>query len=300
MLPQAAVSSGEGAAEIGSETQRLRRAIRAAARNRLTLAGAVIAALFLAAAALGPYITPHNPTYVNLNLRLLPPGPGHLLGTDELGRDILSRILAGARGALEVAVLVLAIAAGIGLAVGAAAALGSRWLDDLLMRVTDMFLAFPALVLAMAVAAALGPSLTHAMLAMAVVWWPWYARLVRGQVLSLKERGYVEAAQALGATWPVILWRHMLPNMMDALVVQLTMDVGNVILTAASLAFVGLGAQPPAPDWGLMVASGRLYALGQWWVPTFPGLAILVVVLAFNLLGDGLRDVLDPTLQGTD
>ncbi len=267
-------------------------------RNRLSLAGGVLALLFLLLAFIGPYIAPFNPTLVELPLRFLPPGAGgHLLGTDELGRDILSRLLAGDRYALEVAVLVLGIALFLGFLVGAAAGLGSRWLDDTLMRVTDMFLAFPPLVLAMAVAAALGPSLLHAMLAMAIVWWPVYARLVRGQLLILRHADYVEAALASGASRLRVLMRHVVPNMLDPILVQLTMDVGNAILTAASLAFVGLGAQPPSPDWGLMVATGRLYVLEQWWIVTFPGLAILFVVLAFNLLGDGLRDVLDPTLQ---
>ncbi len=275
-----------------------RNILRPLLRNPLTLAGGVLAVLFLLLALIGPLLAPDNPTLVDLPHRFLAPGvQGHLLGTDELGRDILSRILAGDRYALEVAVLVLGIALLVGFVVGAAAGLGSRWLDDTLMRVTDMFLAFPPLVLAMAVAAALGPSLMHAMLAMAMVWWPIYARLVRGQLLILKHADYAEAALASGASRLRVLVRHMVPNMLDPILVQVTMDVGNTILTAASLAFVGLGAQPPSPDWGLMVATGRLYVLQQWWIVTFPGLAILLVVLSFNLLGDGLRDALDPTLQ---
>ncbi len=284
--------------EATEPAPRKRSILRPLIRNRLSLGGGVLAALFLVFAAIGPYLAPFNPTLVQLQNRFLPPGAqGHVLGTDELGRDILSRLLAGDRYALEVAVLVLGIALAVGFLVGAAAGLGSRWLDDTLMRVTDMFLAFPPLVLAMAVAAALGPSLVHAMLAMAVVWWPVYARLIRGQLLILRHADYVEAALASGAPRLRVLLRHIVPNMLDPILVQLTMDVGNAILTAASLAFVGLGAQPPSPDWGLMVATGRLYVLQQWWIVTFPGLAILVVVLAFNLLGDGLRDVLDPTLQ---
>jgi len=286
---------GPAESELGAPKRNI---LRPLVHNRLTLAGGVLALVFLLLALIGPYIAPYDPTLVDLPHRFLGPGvQGHVLGTDELGRDILSRILAGDRFALEVAVLVLGIALLVGFVIGALAGLGNRWLDDTLMRVTDMFLAFPPLVLAMAVAAALGPSLMHAMLAMAIVWWPIYARLVRGQLLILRHADYAEAAHAAGATRLRVLVRHIVPNMLDPIVVQLTMDIGNAILTAASLAFVGLGAQPPSPDWGLMVASGRLYALDQWWIVTFPGLAILLVVLAFNLVGDGLRDAFDPTLQ---
>lgn len=284
-------------AKIGSKTT-TSRTVRLLTANRLTLVGAVLAGIFVLTAVIGPYLAPDPPTLVDLPHRFLAPGvAGHLLGTDELGRDIWSRLLVGSRSALEVAALVLAIAVSVGTLVGTAAALGSRAMDDFLMRLTDMFLAFPPLILAMALATALGPDLFHAMLAMAVVWWPVYARLIRGQLLSLRETAYVEAARAQGATAWRLVWRHLLPNALDSIVVQISMDVGNTILTAASLAFVGLGAQPPAPDWGLMVSSGRLYMLNEWWIATFPGLAILVTVLAFNLLGDGIRDALDPALR---
>ncbi|MDI3317254.1 MAG: ABC transporter permease [Bacillota bacterium] len=246
--------------------------------------------LALAAGVLAPY----GPTEQDLAVRLAPPGPAHLLGTDSLGRDILSRILFGARIDLVIAVTVVAATALVGSAVGLLAGYAGGWVDEVLMRVTDMFLAFPSLILAMAIAAVLGPSLPNTLVAIAAVSWPAYARLMRGQVLALREALYVEAARSLGASPGRIVLRHLLPNALGPVLVQATLDMGGVIVTAAGLSFIGFGAQPPTPEWGLMVSDGRRTIMEQWWVATFPGLAILLLVLGFNLVGDGLRDVLDP------
>jgi peptide/nickel transport system permease protein len=231
--------------------------------------------------------------------RFQPPGPRHWFGTDDVGRDMFSRVLYGAQISIVAAATVLAIALSIGVTVGATAGAGGRWTDNLIMRVTDIFLAFPSLVLAMAVSAALGRSLTASMIAVGLVVWAEYARLVRGLFLSLRENTYVVAARSIGATQPRIILRHLLPNAMSPILVRATMDVGYAILTTASLSFVGLGAQPPTPEWGAMVTAGRTYLLVQWWYATFPGLAIFVTVLGFVLLGDALRDWLDPGLRGT-
>lgn len=273
--------------------------LRRLLRNPLSLLGLVIVALLVVSALAAPFLAPRDPVRVDLTHRLLPPGPGHWMGTDDYGRDILSRILWGSRISLEICTVVVAAAALTGSFVGAVAGSVGGWGDEILMRVTDMFLAFPALVLAMVVAAVLGPSLGHTMAAIAVVWWPWYARLMRGEILRLRSLEFVEAARAVGASpWRVLL-RHLFPNALGPVVVNATMDLGYVLLTAASLSFIGLGAQPPSPEWGAMITLGRQYVLsGQWWMITFPGLAIVVTVLGFNLIGDGLRDVLDPRLRG--
>jgi len=216
------------------------------------------------------------------------------LGADQLGRDVLSRIIVGSSIALRVPMIVVILAVAVGAPLGALAGYVGGWLDNLIMRLTDLFLAFPSLLLAVAIVAALGPSLTNAMIAIAISWWPWYARLVRGVTLSLRERYFVEAARSIGVPNRTIILRHILPNCVTPILVQATIDFGTVILAEGSLAFIGLGTQPPAPDWGLMVSQGRSYILNQWWISTFPGLAIFVSVLAFNLLGDTLRDILDP------
>jgi peptide/nickel transport system permease protein len=206
----------------------------------------------------------------------------------------LSRIIVGSSIALRVPMIVVILAVAVGAPLGALAGYVGGWLDNLIMRLTDLFLAFPSLLLAVAIVAALGPSLTNAMIAIAISWWPWYARLVRGVTLSLRERYFVEAARSIGVSNRTIVLRHILPNCVTPILVQATIDFGTVILAEGSLAFIGLGTQPPAPDWGLMVSQGRSYILDQWWISTFPGLAIFISVLAFNLLGDTLRDILDP------
>ena len=252
----------------------------------------VIAAVLVAVFA--PFIAPYDPIALALDHRLQAPGDLHWFGTDENGRDILSRVIFGARYSLFAAFGILTLAAFAGSLIGLAAGLFGGWLDELLMRITDMFLAVPALVLAMALTAALGPSLFNAVIATALVWWPWYARLIRGQTLQIKQEAFVEAAVIAGASRFRIAWHHILRNCLSPLIVQISLDMGYAILTLAGLSFVGLGAQPPAPEWGSMVSVGRDYFLDDWWMVTFPGLAIFVTVMAFNLLGDGIQEALSP------
>jgi peptide/nickel transport system permease protein len=286
---------GEEVATLAPNPRRRGRWLKLLRRDPLTLAGLLIVTLLVAAALVGPLLVRFNPILIDPATRLLPPGPEHLLGTDALGRDILSRIVYGARLSLLVAVLVTAISGLVGLLVGAVAAYAGRWVDEVLMRVTDIFLSFPWLLLAMAVAMAAGPSLWNGMLALSFVWWPGYARVLRSQVLVTKSMGYVEAAKAVGLSSSRILLRHIIPNSLGPYVVLLTVGAGRIILAMASLSFIGLGAQPPMPEWGVMVSDGRRFLFDAWWMVTFPGLAVLLACVGFNLLGDGLRDVLDPT-----
>lgn len=266
-------------------------------RSPLVVFGLVVVSIVVILAIFAPYIAPYNPTEINFGAVTAPPSYAHILGTDDMGRDIVSRIIYGSRIDLLVGFLTILGAVVIGLPIGAIAAYRGGWTDETIMRITDMFLSFPSLILAMALAAALGPGLMHAMEAMLITWWPWYTRLIRGQVLSVKENTYVEAAKALGANDLWIILRHILPNCLSPVIVQGTMDIGNAILTAASLSFIGLGAQPPLPEWGAMITIGRNYIQQYWWMATFPGLAILLTVIGFNLFGDGLRDSLDPRLR---
>ena len=224
---------------------------------------------------------------------LKPPSAAHWFGTDQVGRDILSRVIYGTRISPLIAVFVLLIASAIGIPLGIAAGYFGGWLDDVIMRGTDIFLAFPALLLALAFASVLPPSLTTVTIAISITWWPWYTRLIRGQAASVAGRPYIESCQALGIRRWRIIFRHVLPNSITPLLVQISLDVGGVILTASALSFLGLGAQDPTPDWGLMVSEGQQYFTTNWWVVTFPGLAILLTAFAFNMLGDGLRDALD-------
>jgi peptide/nickel transport system permease protein len=267
-------------------------------RSPLTVAGLVLITLFALAAIFAPLLAPADPLHQALSTRLKPPTAAHWLGTDALGRDLLSRIIFGARISLLVGVVVVGLAGSLGTLVGLVAGYSGGWLDESLMRLTDVFFAFPALILAMAISGALGPSLTNAMIAIAVVSWPVYARLVRAQVLSLRERDYVEAARSLGASTPRIIWQHILPNTLAPLLVQASFDMGGAILAAAGLSFIGFGTQPPTPEWGVMISDGRNYISTQPWLSLFPGLAILFTVAAFNLIGDGLRDAFDPRLHG--
>jgi peptide/nickel transport system permease protein len=265
--------------------------------NELTYAGGALIALLLVVAALAPVLAPFDPEKLSLTQRLRPPGADHVFGTDEFGRDLFSRVLFGARISLQVAATVIVIAATLGISLGATSAYrGGRW-EEAVMRVADVFMAFPDLVLAMALSAALGASLTSAIIAVSIVWWPTYARLMRGQVLSLKHQPFVEAARAVGASELRIVIRHLVPNALSPLVVRVTTDIGYAILYTASLGFIGLGAQEPTPEWGRMIATGRFYLLDQWWYPTVPGIAIFLAVLGFTWLGDGLRDALDPRLR---
>lgn len=263
-------------------------------QSPLNLAGVVLIAVFLFLVAFGSLLAPHDPVQPNVAVKLQPPSSTYWFGTDELGRDILSRVMSGAKYSLGVAFIILSIAVLVGTFVGLIAGYAGGIVDELLMRVTDLFLAFPALVLAMAIAATLGRTLENTVIALTVVYWPWYARLVRGQVLWLKEREFVEAARAIGASPLRILGRHILPNTLAVVIVQLTLDVGYAVLATAGLSFIGLGAQPPTPEWGTMIAGARTFFREAWWYITFPGLALTLTVLGFNLLGDGLRDFLDP------
>ncbi len=266
-------------------------------RNPLAAAGFIYVLALLAVAVLGSIIAPYPDDAagaIHLARRLSPPNSRFRLGTDDAGRDILSRLILGVRLSALTGFAVVAVAAGIGTVIGLVSGFAGRWIDEILMRVTDAFLAIPSLVLALAVAASLGPSLRNALLAIAIVWWPWYARLVRAQVLTVRRREFVEAARAVGASTIRILIRHILPNTSGPILVQASLDLGYVILTAASLGFLGIGAQPPAAEWGLMVSQGREYFPHWWWLATFPGLAIFSAVLGFNLVGDGLRDLFDP------
>ena len=277
--------------------RRLRYTLRVILRDRLALFSVLVILALIILALVGPWIAPYPDQgrgRTNVPDRFEPPSAEYWLGTDQLGRDILSRIIIGCRIALVVPSIVVAVAVAIGAPLGALAGYMGGWLDNLIMRLTDLFLAFPSLLLAVAIVAALGPSLTNAMLAIAISWWPWYTRLVRGVTISLRGRYFVEAARSIGVSNRTIILRHILPNCVTPILVQATVDFGTVILAEASLAFIGLGTQPPAPDWGLMVSQGRSYILEQWWISTFPGLAIFISVLAFNLLGDTLRDILDP------
>ena len=263
--------------------------------NRLALVGMLIIIGLLVVAAFADVLAPYSPTIGDLkNARLLAPSAAHWFGTDDLGRDIYSRIVYGARWTLYVVILVAVIAAPIGLLVGTIAGYAGGWTDTILMRITDIFLAFPKLVLALAFVAALGPGIENAVLAIAITSWPPYARIARAETLTVRNSDYIKAVQLMGASPFRIVLRHIMPLCISSLIIRVTLDMAGIILTAAGLGFLGLGAQPPLPEWGAMIASGRRFILDQWWVAAAPGAAILIVSLGFNLLGDGLRDALDP------
>ncbi|MBL9075491.1 nickel transporter permease [Tabrizicola sp.] len=264
-------------------------------RNRLAMAGLVIVGLLLVVALLAPWIAPHDPFVQNLGNRLKPPGtPGYLLGTDDFGRDILSRIIHGARITLYIIALVAVTAPVLGLLVGTVSGYFGGWIDAVLMRLTDIFLAFPRLILALALVAVLGPGIENAVLAIALTAWPPYARIARAETLTVRNSDYIAAIRLQGASAPRIIAGHVVPMCLPSVIIRVTLDMAGVILIAAGLGFLGLGVQPPLPEWGLMISSGRKFLFEQWWVATMPGLAIFIVSLGFNLLGDGLRDVLDP------
>ncbi|WP_192365292.1 nickel transporter permease [Mesorhizobium mediterraneum] len=263
--------------------------------NRLAFLGLLIIIALLVVAALADVLAPYSPTFGDLKgSRLLAPSAEHWFGTDDLGRDILSRVIFGSRWTLYVVILVAVIAAPIGLLVGTVAGYAGGWIDAILMRITDIFLAFPKLILALAFVAALGPGIENAVLAIAITSWPPYARIARAETLTVRNSDYIKAVQLMGASPFRIVLRHIMPLCISSLIVRVTLDMAGIILTAAGLGFLGLGAQPPLPEWGAMIASGRRFVLDQWWVAGAPGFAILVVSLGFNLLGDGLRDALDP------
>ena len=267
-------------------------------RNPAAMAGLAVAVLLVGAAILAPVIAPLDPAAQDLAHRLAPAGPVHWLGTDELGRDIYSRVIYGGRITLGMVVAVVVLVAPLGLAVGCVAGYAGGMWDKLLMRVTDIFLAFPRLILALAFVAALRPGIPSAVAAIALTAWPPYARLARAETIGYRGADFIAAARLTGASAGRIVLRHIAPLCLPSLIVRMTLDMSAIILTAAALGFLGMGAQPPSPEWGAMVASGRRFILDQWWVPTAPGAAIFLASLAFNLLGDGLRDVLDPKHGG--
>jgi peptide/nickel transport system permease protein len=264
-------------------------------RNRLAMAGLVIVGILLLVALFAPLIAPHDPLAQDLTRRLLPPGtPGNILGTDDFGRDILSRIIHGARITLYIIALVAITAPVLGLLIGTVAGYFGGWVDATLMRLTDIFLAFPRLILALALVAVLGPGIENAVLAIALTAWPPYARVARAETLTVRSSDYIAAIRLQGASAPRIIAGHVVPMCLPSVIIRVTLDMAGVILIAAGLGFLGLGVLPPTPEWGLMISTGRKYLFEQWWVATMPGLAIFIVSLGFNLLGDGLRDVLDP------
>jgi peptide/nickel transport system permease protein len=262
-----------------------------------SMLGLALVLLFLILAIFGPALAPYpedTTGAVNLSQRLLSPSLAHPFGTDEMGADILSRIIVGARTSLWIGLIITGVGAGIGVPLGIIAGYHGGITRAVIMRVTDLFLSVPGLALALTIVAALGPGITNCVIALSLVWWPGYVRLVESKTLSVKEELYVESARALGASTPWILRRHILPNCLTPIIVKASMDMGMAILSAASLGFIGLGAKPPLPEWGSMISVARTYMPDWWWYSLFPGLAIFLTVLGFNLLGDGLRDILDP------
>jgi len=262
--------------------------------NKLALTGLLVIALLIVTAALAPLLGGSAAFDQDLAQRLRPPSAAHWFGTDDLGRDIFARVVAGSRVTLLIIALVAVTVGPIGLLIGTVAGYAGGVVDMVLMRITDIFMAFPRLILALAFVAALKPGIENAVLAISITSWPPYARVARAETITLRDSEFIMAAKLQGASMARILWRHIVPLCLSSVIVRLTLDMAGVILTAAGLGFLGLGAQPPTPEWGAMVAAGRGFIIDQWWVATIPGAAIFMVSLGFNLLGDGLRDVLDP------
>ncbi len=302
MAVETGVAAGD--ANVLTFRDRLRRGLQSSRvfvrllfRNRLTGAAFVVIALLVGVAALAPVLAPYPDAgrgVANMAEKLLPPSAQHWFGTDEMGRDILSRILFGAQISLVISTITIALAMVIAVPLGVVSGYYGGIVDEILMRVTDVFLSFPPLLIAIVVASFMGPSLKNAVIAIVIAWWPWYARVIRAQVMAMKERPFVSAARCIGTSDWRIMFSHILPNSIAPVIIQASMDMGSVLITAASLSFIGLGAQAPQPEWGLIVSTARTYILDSWWYSLFPGLAIFVTVLAFNLIGDGLREVLDP------
>lgn len=262
--------------------------------NPLALGGLIVVAVLVVISALAPLLSTHDPIAQDLAFALKPPSLANWFGTDEFGRDVYSRLVYGARTTLYISILVTVIVAPIGFVIGATAGYLGGWVDTILMRITDIFLSFPSLVLALAFSAALGPGIENAVIAIALTVWPPIARLARAETLTFRHADFVVAAELQGAGMGRVLLHHIVPLCAPSIIIRLTLNMSSIILTAAGLGFLGLGAQPPMPEWGAMAASGRQYLLDAWWLTTVPGIAILVVSLAFNLLGDGLRDIMDP------
>jgi peptide/nickel transport system permease protein len=291
-----AIAAATAPASIGRGVVRGVRAVVGPRPAVLDTIALVLVVGLLVAVVAGPWLAPHDPYRADPTQALLPPGSGHLLGTDDAGRDILSRLLVGARTTLVAAVGVVVLSTLVGVVVAAVAAAGPRWLDETLMRAVDIFLAFPSIVLALGIAAALGPSLSSVVIAMVVAMWPATTRLVRNVMRETMSGQYVEAARLTGMSTPRLMARHVLPNSLDSVYVQLGLDISGAVVLIAGLAFLGVGAPPPSADWGSMVAAGREYVTTAWWVSLFPGLAITLAAVAFGLLGDALRARLDPTV----
>jgi len=276
------------------EAGEIQRSIQLIRRSFLAKIGIAIISFILIVAIFAPVIAPNSPTDTNLIDRLKPPSPTHPFGTDHVGRDILSRIIFGSRISLRIGVIVVSLGLTIGTVLGLIGGYAGGTTDAVIMRIADMFLSFPPLILAMALAASLGPNIENVILALAIIWWPRYARLARSKAISLREDDFVMAAHSVGASALHIIRRHIFPNSISPLLIQASLELGSVILLAATLSFIGFGAQPPTPEWGAMASSGREYIRMAWWYPTFPGLAIFMTVIGFNLLGDAIRDILDP------
>ena len=266
-------------------------------RNPLSAAALIVILILVLSAVFAPLLVPYPQDIANeahISEKLLPPSSAHWFGTDELGRDVFSRVVYGGRISLTAALLAVGLALVIGIPLGAIAGAYGGKIDNVIMRITDVFLSFPPLLLAIALVAVMGKGLVNACLATVISWWPWYTRLVRGQAISVKERVFIQAAETIGTPkWKIIL-KHILPNCLSPVIVQASMDIGGIILTVAGLSFLGLGASAPTPEWGLMISTGRTYFPDMWWYCIFPGIAIFITVLCFNLLGDALREIMDP------
>lgn len=266
-------------------------------KNILTRAAFIVLVTLVLIALFAPYIVPH-PEHLFIGNdpanSLKPPSWTNLFGTDEIGRDLFSRVVYGTRISISAALVAVTCAFIIGSTLGAIAGSVGRWVDEIIMRITDIFLSFPPLLLSIAIAALMGPSLTNAKIAIIIAWWPWYTRLVRGQAISIKEKQFVKAAEAIGTSRFKIIFKHIIPNCISPVIIQASMDMGAVVLSLAGLSFLGLGAQAPTPEWGLMINTSRNYFMTAPWYSLFPGLAIFITVLTFNLLGDGFREILDP------
>ncbi len=263
-------------------------------RNPLAMVGAAIVLLLILCAIFAPLLASQSPTAQSLGERLLPPSGEHWMGTDELGRDIWSRVIYGSQITLLIVILVAVLSAPVGLIVGAVAGYFGGWVDRVLMGITDIFLSMPKLILALAFVAALGPGIENAIIAIAIASWPAYARIARAEALVIRRAEFIAAVELQGASPWRIIWGHVLPLCTSSMIIRVTLDMAGIILTAAGLGFIGLGAQPPMPEWGAMISAGRSFILDQWWVATMPGFAIVIVSLGFCFLGDGLRDALDP------
>lgn len=284
-------------ADHASQLTDLRRGLYRFTRNRLSLIGLTIVVILLMIALTAPLWVPYPDDVtgtVNMSNRLKPPSAEHLFGTDDAGRDVFSRTIMATRISFEVGVIILVVAISIGVVLGAVAGYYGGWVNQVIMRCTDIMLTFPGIFLALAISAALGRGVINAMLALSVTWWPGYCRLVEAQMLKMRQEDFVLGAQSIGASNIRVIFRHILPNLLTPIIVKASMDFGFAVLSLASLGFIGVGVLPPEPDWGSMIAQGRRFIPASWWYSTFPGLFMFITVLGFNLLGDGLRDLLDP------